>query len=104
MNTATLSHVIDAMVAVGEGRGFLIAHPEPHQSPLVITAAHCLTATLSGSQLPPPHRWAYTLERTYPNLVGPLGARPTIFAECLFVDPVADLAVLCGPDSDTFGD
>ena len=37
-------------------------------------------------------------ERTYPNLVGPLGAEPTVWAECVFVDPVADLAVLGTPD------
>jgi hypothetical protein len=60
----------------------------------VVTAAHCLPV------LPPAHPASYTEERTYARLLGPLGKRkPTVFAECLFVDPVADLAVLSEPDS-----
>jgi hypothetical protein len=37
-------------------------------------------------------------ERTW-RLLGPLGAEPTVSAECLFVDPVADIAVLGSPDT-----
>jgi hypothetical protein len=59
----------------------------------VITAAHCLPA------LPPPHPGSHTEERTFANLLGPRGESPTVWAECLFVDPVADLAVLCEPDN-----
>src|SRR5215472_6256348 len=40
----------------------------------------------------------YDAERTYPNLLGPLGSERRIWAECLFVDPVADIAVLGQPD------
>jgi hypothetical protein len=32
-------------------------------------------------------------------LLAPLGGKPAIWAECLFVDPVADIAVLGQPDS-----
>ena len=37
--------------------------------------------------------------RTYANLLGHLGESPTVWAECLFVDPVADIAVVGKPDS-----
>ena len=62
----------------------------------VITAAHCLR------RLPPAHSSAYTTERTYRRLLGPLGRRPTVWAMCVFVDPVADIAVLSEPDGDLF--
>jgi hypothetical protein len=32
-------------------------------------------------------------------LLGPLRKKPTVWAECFFVDPVADIAVLGTPDS-----
>jgi hypothetical protein len=35
-------------------------------------------------------------------LLGPLGDRPRVAAECKFVDPVSDLAVLGGPDEQRF--
>jgi hypothetical protein len=79
-------HAKDAVIAVGDGRGFLIEHaPGPHR---VITAAHCLP------HLPPAHPWSYEQERSYLNLLGSLGGKPSIAAECLFVDPIADIAVL----------
>jgi len=41
---------------------------------------------------------SYTEERTYPNLLGPLGkTEPMVWAECLFGDPVADIAILGQP-------
>jgi hypothetical protein len=39
---------------------------------------------------------SYNTERIYAELIGPLGAEPTVWAECAFVD-LADLAVLCSP-------
>src|SRR5262245_57094694 len=36
---------------------------------------------------------------TYRNLLGPLDASPTVWAECVFVDPRADIAVLGQPDN-----
>ena len=79
-----------ALVAVGEqgGRGFVI---KTRSGPLVITAAHCLPA------LPVPHPWAED-SRVW-RVLGPIGKKPTVIAECCFVDPVADIAVL-GPPSD----
>jgi hypothetical protein len=41
----------------------------------------------------------HTAERTYQNLLAPLGEEPAIWAECLFVDPVSDTAVLGAPDN-----
>jgi hypothetical protein len=58
----------------------------------VITSAHCLP------RLPPPHAAAYPEERTYKSLLGPVGGQRKIWAECLFADPVADIAVLGQPD------
>jgi len=100
-----------AVVKVGDGgRGFVmeIAELNPFTKKLlggklprpsrfikrrlVVTAAHCLP------ELPPAHPWAHSHEKTY-RLLGPLGsAAPSILAECLFVDPVADLAILGAPD------
>jgi hypothetical protein len=42
---------------------------------------------------------SHTHERTYRKLIGPLGKKPTITAECFFVDPIADIAVLGPPDN-----
>ena len=67
-----------AMVTIGEGRGFLVG---ARMGRIVVTAAHCLP------HLPSAHPASYTEERTYPGLLGPLGGEPTVWAECLFVDP-----------------
>jgi hypothetical protein len=85
-----LQKAIKSVLTVSEdgGRGFVVA-TERHR--YVITAAHCLP------RLPVPHPWA-TADRTYPDLIGPLGKKPYAWAECVFVDPVADIAVLGEPD------
>lgn len=71
------------------GRGFVVQGRDR----LVITAAHCLP------HLPPAHAGSYLEDKTYQNLLGPLGKKkPKVWAECLFVDPVADVAVLGCPD------
>lgn len=63
------------------------------QRRLVITAAHCLP------KLPPPHSAAFFSERPYAKLLGSLGSKKNeVWAECLFADPVADIAVLGCPD------
>jgi hypothetical protein len=85
--------LIGSVVRVGDGRGFVVVAAANYDTCYVITAAHCLP------QLPPPHLMSYLEERTYLKLIGPLGQEPQIAAECLFADPVADLAVLGEPDN-----
>ncbi len=105
-----------AVIAVSKnGRGFVVEgrFPNPVKQKLalqgfsapaflkrhyVITAAHCLP------RLPTPHRAAYTKKKMYRNLLGPLGTAPSIWGECLFVDPVSDLAVLGRPSGQDFGE
>jgi hypothetical protein len=76
-----------SVVQVSDGRGFVVQGDERY----IITASHCLP------RLPePPFDMK---EVTYPALVGPLGAVRTVWAQCLFADPVADIAVLGTPDN-----
>jgi hypothetical protein len=107
------------IVKVGEGRGFIVEyrvkfrHPKSRlkqtrksglrttghvKNRLVVTAAHCLP------KLPPSHAGAYSSDRTY-DLLGSLdGTKNGVWAECLFVNPVADIAVLGCPDDQELGD
>ena len=91
-----------AVIKVGSGgRGFVVETKQG--SRIVITAAHCVLA--DGRQMPPAHPWSYLEERTYQRLLGPLGkAKPTVWAECLFIDPIIDIAVLGSPDSQELTD
>jgi len=68
------------------GRGFVI---EADEVRYVITAAHCLPNSLTAP--------SDVHERTYENFLGSIGGTLNIWAECLFVDPVADIAVLGEP-------
>jgi hypothetical protein len=84
-----------AIITVGTGRGFVVTDPsKPSGQRLVITAAHCLPS------LPPRASASLTEERTYEALLGPLGAEPPVWAECFFVDPIGDIAVLGSPDNE----
>src|SRR5215471_15212424 len=83
----------------GDGRGFVVTAYRrqlvmDHQKrewrslkkqskSLIVTAAHCLPF------FPPCHGASYLQERTYENLIGPLGEAPSVWAECLFADPIA---------------
>jgi hypothetical protein len=67
----------NVLLHVGDGRRFVVDER-------VITAAHCLP------HQPPAHGALGLEERTYQNLLGPLGER-TVWAELLFADPIADL-------------
>jgi hypothetical protein len=88
-----------AVLTVGHGRGFVVEHKiRQGTERLVITAARCLP------DFTPRNSFAYTEERTYKTLLGPLGADATVWAECLFVDPISDIAVLGEPDSQLLGD
>ncbi|WP_434711993.1 serine protease [Rhizobium sp. YTUHZ045] len=82
----------NSVIRVGYGRGFLA---QTVDSPVIITCAHCLP------HMPPAiGDIMMTEEKTYPRLVGALGDEQSITVECLFADPVADVAVLGEPDSD----
>ena len=86
-----------AVITVGEGgRGFVVE--AGWRGPLVLTAAHCLP------KLPPAHPAMHLEEKTYPDLLGRLGESASVWAECLFVDPVGDIAVLGPPDSQELSD
>ena len=93
--------LLQGIVRVGGGRGFVVEHGRKRdRRRLVITAAHCLPVDDDGRlKLPPPHPWSHTEERTYEALLGPLSAEPAVWAECLFVNPIADIAVLGSPDN-----
>jgi hypothetical protein len=83
-----------AIVTVGLGRGFVVRDErDPLMPRLVITAAHCLPF------FPPCASASSTQERTYDGLLGRLGDKPTVWAECLFADPIGDIAVLGPPDN-----
>jgi hypothetical protein len=90
--TEKLEGARQSILKVGDGRGFVIDNPQGGTN-LVITAAHCLP------HLPPCCSFSHLEEKTYRDLLGVLGdAKPKIWAECLFVDPIADIAVLGSPD------
>ncbi len=82
---------------MGKGRGFVVSDPDPLGGYLVITAAHCLP------DLPRCHATSLTEDRTYKALLGPLGRKPRVWAECLFADPVGDIAVLGPPGDQSIG-
>lgn len=77
-----------SVVRVGSGRGFVVEHGHDR---LVVTAAHCLP------HLPPCYSFSALEERTYQNLLRPLGGHPSAWAECLFADPIGDIAILGPP-------
>jgi hypothetical protein len=91
-----------AVITVGDGRGFVVEHGYKR---FVVTAAHCLQrGNPPEHYLPPAHGASYLQERTYPNLLAPLGEEPAVWAECVFVDPVADIALLGTPDNQELGE
>lgn len=112
MNVApkSLAHPSPAcLVKVGGGRGFIIEYRRriPRDTVprlagmqlrsfvterLIVTAAHCLP------KFPPPHSFS-DWDRTYKNLVATLdGSKKGIWVQCIFCDPVADVAILDCPD------
>jgi hypothetical protein len=75
----------NALVTVGDGRGFVV---RSGRDLFVITAAHCLP------HLPPACSAADEHERSYGNLLGPIGGKLSVSVACAFVDPIADIAIL----------
>lgn len=93
--TLNLDKVKSSVVRVGDGRGFVI---EGADDRFIVTAAHCL-----GTSVVPCASFSFLEERTYQSLVAKIGETPTVSAECFFIDPIADIAVLGPPDSQTLG-
>ena len=87
----TRARAARAIVRAGDGRGFVLATGAGR---VIVTAAHCLpTLPIAASA-------ADAEKRTYRKLLGRVGdLDPQVTVECLFVDPVADIAVLGRPDS-----
>jgi hypothetical protein len=87
-----------AVVRVGHGRGFVVEHHRHGR--VVVTASHCLPVDSDDRLvLPPSHPGRYVHEETYQKLLGLLSSEPTVWTRCLFVDPVADIAMLGSPDN-----
>ena len=98
VNSDAMKRAQRAVLRVGGGRGFVVErrrHTGSGVERIVITAAHCLR------ELPPP---GFADEYLYRGLLGPLRGKRTVWAECLFVDPVSDLAVLGTPDNQELPD
>jgi hypothetical protein len=93
----------DAVITVGTGRGFVIEVPvvtwdQACRERYVVTAAHCLpTIPLCSAE-------RNLSEVTYKPLLSELGEAPYVWAECVFVNPVTDLAVLGHPDWEEWKD
>jgi hypothetical protein len=97
-----------AVLRVGAGRGFVIEQRvrlprrpgllNHVRRRLVVTAAHCLPHFLAA------HAAGYTYDRTFQNLLGKLNTKPSVWAECLFADPIADIGVLGAPDDQALPD
>lgn len=82
-----------SIIQVGGGRGFVVADARHKElPPLVITAAHCVPL------MPPAQLARYLHEQTF-LLLGPLFGKLSVYAEVLFYDPIADVAVLGQPDT-----
>ena len=93
-----LSKAKSAVLRVGRGgRGFVVKGRDWHK--LVIAASHCLPRLpKAGCHVKPGNT------EIYPNLIGPLGHKPNVWAKCLFVDPVADIAVLGSVDNQSLAE
>src|SRR5262249_2691872 len=79
------------VLRVGEGRGFVVA--DKYGTRFAIAAAHCLPF------FPPCSAATYACELIYTSLLAPLSGAPKLSAECLFADPISDIAVLGRPEN-----
>jgi len=103
----SLPHKADSVITVGNGRGVVMEHRvyfdfgdgyRKLRRKVVVTASHCLPHSpkvMSSVD--------YQLA-TYPKLLASLGEEPSVWAQCLFFDPVADVAVLGEPDNQELSD
>jgi hypothetical protein len=110
VQVAGCDRLIEAVLRIGDGRGFVVEmrHHLGWNDRIIITAAHCLPRLPPPYehllQLPTPHPARYLDEETYQCLLAPLDAELTVWATCLFVDPIADIAVLGQPDNQELSD
>jgi hypothetical protein len=90
-----------AVVQVGKrkGRGFIVGAVDG--GCYIVTAAHCLPRRRD----PRPHLGNSINELTYPNFVGPLGAKHgTVWAELCTLSLTDDIAVFGAPDNQELSD
>ena len=91
--TITAPHPKKSLVLVGDGRGFVVEEPAGFRRRFVITAAHCLPNIPAAAGQRP--GWG----ETFKNLLGPPGGELSVWTECFFADPIADVAVLGPPEN-----
>src|SRR5262249_39731260 len=107
MMTEALQRAKAAVVRVGDGRGFIV-EPIAHKDRIgcfIVTAAPCLRIDDNCHlMLPPAHGAPYSEDRTYHKIIPPLNNEPAISVECLFIDPVSDIAVLGPADGELYYD
>jgi hypothetical protein len=84
-----------SLVHAGASRGFVVEARDPLRQRYIITAAHCLPR-LPDIQ----DEWP----GVFRDVLGPLGSATTSCAECLYVDPISDIAVLGTPDAEELPD
>jgi hypothetical protein len=85
------------LVQVGGGRGFVVEERFGFRRRFVVTAAHCLPEfprTPLDREI-----WGETIR----DILGPLGAETSVWAQILSADPISDVAVLGSPDDQELG-
>jgi hypothetical protein len=83
-----------SILRVADGRGFVVQERDDARQRYVVTAAHCLPKIPCA-----PAIWNKR-EEVYQNVLGRLDGETSVWAECVFVDPIADIAVLSKPRHD----
>ena len=99
MNNSATHPARQAVVKVGDGRGFVMEIPNPFRGHhgtrrVIVTVGRCLPNF--------PHPFPSSHEqKTFQSLLGSLtDTAPSIAAECIFVDPITDMVVLGAPNKE----
>jgi hypothetical protein len=104
----TFPDVTPAILTVGGGRGFIVAH----ERRIDVDGDHCAGIAMSSPPRTASRACRFFTAKpagptgieTYQNLLAPLGGKPAVWVECVFADPVGDIAVLGQPDSQELGE